>query len=84
MFCSSKFSKKIIHINYLQELAAYLHIDQLRLIIPEAIKSYDAKLVQKFKPPQLVRTVNSQRTLVANVNPAELPLTWQFGVPLKA
>ncbi|CAD5117130.1 DgyrCDS5938 [Dimorphilus gyrociliatus] len=45
---SAKFGKKVIHVEYLHDLAQYVQLSQL--LIPKAVQEHDAKLLEKYKP----------------------------------
>ncbi|XP_061176305.1 rho GTPase-activating protein 8-like isoform X3 [Saccostrea echinata] len=47
-FISVKFGRKIMYVNYLHELKAHLHFDQL--VVPPLVLQHDAKLVASNKP----------------------------------
>ncbi|KAK3098771.1 hypothetical protein FSP39_022963 [Pinctada imbricata] len=47
-FISVKFGRKIMYVNYLQELKSHLHFDQL--VVPKMVLEHDARLVKSNKP----------------------------------
>lgn len=71
-FISVKFGKKVMYVNYLQELKEHLHFDQL--VVPLPVLQHDAKLVASNRPPYPY-SPQEQR---------DAPLkTQQFGVTLQ-
>lgn len=66
---SAKFGRKVMYVNYLQELEKHIHIDQIN--IPERVIEHDALMQEKHKP----------RVRYVSVDKPTLD-TQQFGVTL--
>lgn len=70
---SAKFGKKMMYMNYLHDLRAHLHFDQLS--VPSPVLQYDAKLISLHKPAYPYKPEEEKEDSV--------PKTQQFGVSLQ-
>ncbi|XP_048578546.1 rho GTPase-activating protein 8-like [Nematostella vectensis] len=69
---SLKFAKKVTYINYLQELAEHVQLNQID--IPEEVLEHDARIAVRYKP--------KVGQSVFHTTIPEIPKTQQFGVAL--
>ncbi|VDD88654.1 unnamed protein product [Enterobius vermicularis] len=72
-FISIKFEKKIHYVNYLNELNAYLRVEQLNL--PQPVKDHDKML-------QVASKSITRETSFSKISPSPPRPTQQFNVPL--
>ncbi|XP_014662655.1 PREDICTED: rho GTPase-activating protein 8-like [Priapulus caudatus] len=70
---SAKFGKKVMYVNYLNELKSHLHFDQLK--IPKPVLDHDARMMERYK-----RTSQPQSGAFYT---DRILSTQQFGVPVQ-